>query len=110
MERDPRGWNVSPAPDGRGRPEKKEPRQRTPRPPRIGWRWVAFVAVAFALNYALATAFGPKENPQVTVPYTPYFLQQVRGDNVKEISSTGETIEGHFRKDVTYKKTKTDRF
>jgi cell division protease FtsH len=111
MERDPRGWHVSPAPDGRGKPEqKKEPSRRPPRPPRIGWRWIAFVVAAFALNYVLATTFGPKENVQVTVPYSPFFLAQVRADNVKEISSQGETIQGHFRREVTYNKTKTDRF
>jgi cell division protease FtsH len=58
----------------------------------------------------LATTFGPKENVQVTVPYSPFFLAQVRADNVKEISSQGETIQGHFRREVTYNKTKTDRF
>jgi cell division protease FtsH len=111
MERDPRGWHVSPAPDGRGKPEqKKEPSRRPPRPPRIGWRWIAFVVAAFALNYVLATTFGPKENVQVTVPYSPFFLAQVRADNVKEISSQGETIQGHFRREVTYQKTTTDRF
>src|SRR4051812_32092417 len=112
MERDPRGWNVTPAPDGRGKPEQaKEPGRRPQmRPPRVGWRWIVFIVVALAINYVVASAVGPNESKQVTVPYSPYFLGQVRGDNVKEISSQGETIQGHFRKEVTYKKTKTDRF
>src|SRR4051812_23740280 len=110
MERDPRGWNVSPAPDGRGKPERKEDKRPMPRPPRIGMRWIAFILVLLAVNYALASALGPKESKQVSVPYSPYFLDQVGRDNVKEISSRGETIEGHFRADVTFKKTKTDRF
>jgi cell division protease FtsH len=112
MERDPRGWNVTPAPDGRGKPEQaKEPGRRPQmRPPSVGWRWIVFIVAALAINYVIASAVGPNERPQVTVPYSPYFLGQVRGDNVKEISSQGETIEGHFRKEVTYKKTKTDRF
>jgi cell division protease FtsH len=111
MERDPRGWNVSPAPDGRGTPEQQsDQRTRMPRPPRIGWRWIAIVVGALALNYLVASTFGPKQHPQVTVPYSPYFLSQVNGDNVKEISSQGTTVQGHFRKQVDYKGTKTDRF
>src|SRR3954468_22543843 len=112
MERDPRGWNVTPAPDGRGKPEQPKEQGRRPqmRAPRVGWRWIAFIVVALAINYVVASAVGPNESKQVTVPYSPYFLGQVRGDNVKEISSQGTTIQGHFRKEVTYKKTKTDRF
>src|SRR5437763_5248536 len=111
MERDPRGWNVTPAPDGRGKPERpKEGSRRPPRPPRVGWRWIAFIVIALALNYVIASSFGPKEHPQVTVPYSPFFLGQVRADNVREISSQAETIQGHFRNEITYKKVKTDRF
>ena len=102
MERDPRGWNVSPAPDGRGAPEQPKPGARPPRPPRIGWRWIAVIVVALAVNYLVASALGPKENPQVTVPYSPFFLDQVGKNNVKEISSQGETVQGHFRRDVRY--------
>src|SRR4051812_36972865 len=110
MERDPRGWNVSPAPDGRGKPEPPKPPGR-PRPRMsIGWRWVAFVVIALAINYGLATVLAPKENRQVTVPYSPYFLQQVSKDNVKEISSKGETVQGHFKDKVKFDGTKTDRF
>src|SRR4051795_2932403 len=102
MERDPRGWNVSPAPDGRGAPEPPKPPSRTPRAPRVGWRWIAFIVAALAINYVIATALGPKENPQVTVPYSPFFLNQVTKDNVKEISSQGEKVTGRFLKDVRY--------
>src|SRR4051812_28357070 len=110
MERDPRGWNVHPAPDGRGTPAPPKPEGRAPRPPRIGWRWIAFIVAALAINYVLAVALGPKENPQVTVPYSPYFLDQVTSDNVKEISSQGETVQGHFRKEVKFDDKTTDRF
>src|SRR3954464_1300417 len=112
MERDPRGWNVTPAPDGRGKPEPPKEQRRRPqmRPPSVGWRWIAIIVIALALNYVVASTFGPNERPQVTVPYSPYFLGQVTTANVREISSQGETIEGHFRKEVAYKKPKTDRF
>src|SRR3954452_5607618 len=112
MERDPRGWNVNPAPDRRGKPEQAKGPGRRPqmRPPRVGWRWIVFIVAALAINYVIAIALGPKENPQVTVPYSPYFLGQVTKDNVKEISSQGETVQGHFRKDVKFDGKTTDRF
>src|SRR3954447_25922308 len=110
MERDPRGWNVSPAPDGRGKPEQPKPPMRSRTPSGAG-RWIAFIVAALAINYVLSvTLFGPNENPQVTVPYSPYFLSQVDKGNVKEISAQGEQVQGHFNKKVDYKGTKTDRF
>ena len=111
--RDPRGWNVTPAPDGRGKPEEpKEEGRRAPKPPGgVGWRFIAFVVALLALNFVLSTTvFGPKENPQVTVPYSPYFLSQIDKSNVKEISAQGEQVQGHFKNKVDYKGTKTDRF
>src|SRR3954447_26257065 len=107
--RDPRGWNVTPAPDGRGKPEEpKESRRRTPKAPGgVGWRFILFVVALLALNFVLSTTvFGPKGNPQVTVPYSPYFLHQVEASNVKDISAQGETVEGHFTKEVDFKGTK----
>jgi cell division protease FtsH len=102
MERDPRGWHVTPAPDGRGAPEPPKPPTRAPRPPRIGWRWIAFIVAALAINYVLASALRPNANPQVTVPYSPYFLNQVTSNNVKEISSEGEQVTGRFVKRVRF--------
>src|SRR3954449_10561477 len=112
MERDPRGWKVSPAPDGRGKPEEpKPPGRRAPSPPGgVGWRFIGVIVALLALNFILSTTvFGPKENPQVTVPYSPYFLQQVDKSNVREISAQGEKVHGHFKNKVDYKGTKTDR-
>src|SRR5689334_7296124 len=108
MERDPRGWNVHPAPDGRGRPEPpKEGRRRPTAPGGVGWRFIGFVVALLALNFILSTTvFGPNKNPQVTVPYSPYFLQQVDKNNVKEISAQGEQVDGHFKAKVDYKGTK----
>ena len=36
------------------------------------------------------------------IPYSPQFLEQVEKGNVKRISSTGETVNGEFKKEVTY--------
>src|SRR6185436_12842166 len=110
MERDPRGWNVSPSPDGRGKPE--QPKQPPVRPPRmrVAWRWVLFVLVLLTINYMVAGLVAPEKNKQVTVPYSPYFLDQVRHGNVKEISSQGEKVDGRFRKQVKFDDTTTNRF
>jgi cell division protease FtsH len=79
-------------------------------------RWILVIAAAFAINFALANAFGPRDDPQVTIPYTPFFLEQVRAGNVEEVSSQGETVEGTFKKKTRYdppgddKAVTTDRF
>ena len=44
------------------------------------------------------------------MPYTPTFIAQVKADNVKEISSEGDTIQGEFKKDVKYKDKKAGSF
>ena len=43
------------------------------------------------------------QGPQlVRVPYSPFFLSQVRSGNVKEITSVGTAIQGTFEKPTTY--------
>jgi cell division protease FtsH len=41
-------------------------------------------------------------NAPVRVPYSPTFLNQVKGNNVKQISSTGDAIQGTFKSAVRY--------
>jgi cell division protease FtsH len=54
----------------------------------------------FLLNWMLSSFFiaTPK---RLTVPYTT-FTEQLERDNVAEVSSRGDTIQGTFRKEVTY--------
>ncbi len=99
MPRDKRGWQVSPAPDGRGMPEQ------TPSGPpphrRMGFLW--FVLVLVAINWVTLLLFQPKTGEQrVTVPFNPYFLQQVQGGEVKSISTKGDTIQGTFKAKLRY--------
>jgi cell division protease FtsH len=98
MPRDKRGWQVAPAPDGRGMPE--QPGQRPPhRRPAFLW----FVLALIALNWISVLAFQPSTGEQrVTVPFSPFFLQQVKGGAVRSISSKGDTVEGNFRAKVRY--------
>jgi cell division protease FtsH len=64
------------------------------------------VILLLALNLWLSSrALAP--NPRVHVPYSPFFLNQVKGDpvngsNVREVSTTGNSIQGTFKKAVKY--------
>jgi cell division protease FtsH len=102
MPRDERGWQVAPAPDGRGMPD-----QHKPSPPhRLRGFWV-FVLVLLAVNWISVLAFQPVGQQRVKVPFSPYFLQQVQAGDVKSISSTGDTIQGTFTTKLRYPPTDT---
>ena len=93
---DPKGWRVEPAPDGRGAPPAPKP----PMFPR-NRKWIALIVGLLALNFVAAfITGGPEKRPQV--PYSPFFLDQVKAGNVQEISSRGETIQGDLKKAATF--------
>jgi cell division protease FtsH len=99
MPRDKRGWQVSPAPDGRGMPEQAPKGPPVHRRPAFVW----FVVLLLALNWISVLAFAPTTGqPRVTVSFNPFFLEQVKGGEVKSISSTGDTIQGTFRHKLRY--------
>src|SRR5438067_12064164 len=81
--------------------------------PDAGWRRIAwFVAVTIVLlglNYWAASR--ATQHVRVRIPYSPFFLQQVRDGNVSSITSKGTTIEGLFAHATKYgKSSKTRRF
>ncbi|MBV9473576.1 MAG: ATP-dependent zinc metalloprotease FtsH [Solirubrobacterales bacterium] len=92
----PPGWKVTPAPDGRGQ------RPGTPSTgPRSRWIIAAVVVALLALNLWISSqALQP--NAPVRIPYSPTFLTQVQSGNVREISSTGDSIQGTFKQPVKY--------
>jgi cell division protease FtsH len=97
MPQDKRGWRVAPAPDGRGLPEEHKPR-----PPH---RWLAFwifFAVLLAVNWISVLVVQPGSQPRVTVPFSPYFINEVNAGQVKSIASTGDTIQGTFTTKLRY--------
>jgi cell division protease FtsH len=97
MPQDRGGWRVAPAPDGRGAPEQPKP----PPPHRLRMFWV--VAIAFlALNWLIVLLSAPAGQPRVSVPFSPYFINQVNAGQVKSISSRGDTIQGTFASAVRY--------
>ena len=98
MPRDERGWQVAPAPDGRGMPK-----QAPSGPPVHRTRgFLIFVLVLFALNWALVLASQPGGQPRVRIPFNPTFLQQVTDKNVASISSKGTSIQGTFKAKQRY--------
>jgi cell division protease FtsH len=98
MPRDKRGWQVSPAPDGRGMPEQAP---SGPPPHRTrGFLW--FVVALIALNWVSVLAFQPGGERRVTVPFSPYFIEQVKAGEVRSISSRGDSVEGKFKTKLRY--------
>jgi len=94
MPRDKRGWQVSPAPDGRGMPEQTPTKPPTHRKPSFWW----FVLFVITVNWLSVLIFQPSSGEQrVTVPFSPYFLEKLRYDQIKSVSSKGDAIEGKFK-------------
>jgi cell division protease FtsH len=88
-------------------PRSPEPPPRSPatpsqRPrPRFRWWWIAFALALLALNYWAGTR-AMENAPRLSVPYSPFFLDQVRDGNVAEITSEGSTIQGSFERPQSY--------
>jgi cell division protease FtsH len=87
-------WRVEGAPPTP--PETDGPQK--PRSPwlRFGWMLVVLLAINWIISSFL---LAPPE--RTSVSYT-FFLTQVQSANVKEITSTGDTIEGEFTKKASY--------
>ena len=99
----PRGWRVTPAPDGRGATPTPAPEGgKPPVSPRFSWRAVLFIGALFLLNFWFASVFLAKQAAHTRVPYSPLFIQQVGRGNVAEISSKGSAIEGVFKRPVRH--------
>src|SRR5579875_1193629 len=99
LPRDKRGWQVSPAPDGRGMPEQPP---SGPPPHRMRGFWY-FVIALVALNWLSVLFFQPSSGEQrVTVPFSPYFLEHVKSGQVGSIASKGDTIQGKFKVKLSY--------
>jgi cell division protease FtsH len=66
-----------------------------------GFWW--FVLALIAVNWLSVLFFQPSTGEErVTVPFSPYFLEQVKGGTVNTISSKGDTIQGKFKAKQRY--------
>ncbi|MDQ6779260.1 MAG: ATP-dependent zinc metalloprotease FtsH [Actinomycetota bacterium] len=102
MPRDKGGWQVAPAPDGRGTPEEHKPRP----PHRLRGFWI-FVFVLLAVNWASVLLVQPAGQVRINVPFSPFFLNEVNAGQVKSISSKGDSIQGTFTTKLRYPPTDT---
>ena len=68
--------------------------------PRIRWWWIAALGL-LALNFWAGTR-ATEDEPRLSVPYSPFFLEQIRKGNVAEIKSEGTTIQGAFKRPQRY--------
>src|SRR3954470_13386337 len=81
---------------GPASPSAPSPRRR----PRIAW-WVAFAVALFAVNYWVGSR-ATQHASRVRVPYSPFFLEQVRAGEVDSITSKGTAIQGTFEHPQSY--------
>jgi cell division protease FtsH len=63
--------------------------------------FIAFLLGLLAVNLLISIlTSGPASRPRV--PYQPFFINQVTANNVQDISSEGDSIEGTLKNDATY--------
>jgi cell division protease FtsH len=94
--------------------ETPPPRGSSPPPQRsrfrLSPRWIVFFIVLLTLNLFISMRATRPES-RVRVPYSPFFLQQVRARNVQEITSKGTDIQGMFKSKTAFEDAKpTTRF
>jgi cell division protease FtsH len=86
------------------------PPSSSPNRPQRPWfrpspRWIVFFLVLAGLNLFLTSrAMQPTE--RVRVPYSPFFVDQVKADHVKSITSKGTAIQGDFTQKMSYQGSK----
>jgi cell division protease FtsH len=97
LPRDKRGWQVAPAPDGRGTPPSNQP------PPHRRRGFLYFAVTLLAVNLLLSVIFNQTSSqPRVTIPFSPYFISEVTAGKVRSITTTGDSVQGVFKKKVRY--------
>ena len=94
-------WKVE---GGRDRKEPGTPRGIfAPGHRRFLWIVIAMLAV----NWVIASRI-PVDHKRISVPYS-YFREQAQANNIAEVSSKGETIQGKVRRDIRYPPGKNGR-
>jgi len=79
------------------------PEQAPSGPPphrRRGFLW--FVLALIALNWLSVLLSLPSGQPRVSIPFKPFFLQQVQAGQVASISTKGDSVQGTFKTKLRY--------
>src|SRR5262249_22721942 len=99
-----RGQATGPPAAPQGSPSPRRPRWRSM------WGWFVLGIVLLVINFYFGgRAMQPAS--RVRVPYSPFFLDQVKANHVAEITSKGTAIQGTFTKELSYQGSKpTTRF
>jgi cell division protease FtsH len=63
--------------------------------------WIGAIVVTLGLNYWLASR-ATQAPPRVRIPYSPFFIGEVKDGHVRQITSTGTAIQGTFRGPLRY--------
>jgi cell division protease FtsH len=102
---DDRVTDTPPAsPRGSSTPPSQRPRFR------LSPRWIVLFLALLALNIFITNRTMEPES-RVRVPYSPFFLDQVKAGNVESITSKGTDLQGTFTKELRYEDSKpTTRF
>jgi cell division protease FtsH len=91
------------------------PRGSSPRSPQRPWfrlsrGWILFALALLAFNFYLGSR-ATQPPSRVRVPYSPFFLNQVKAGHVSQITSKGTAIQGTFTKKLRYQGSRpTTRF
>jgi cell division protease FtsH len=88
------------------------PRGTSPTAPQRPWfrpAWIVFFLALLALNAFLAIR-ATEPTPRARIPYSPFFLNQVRAGHVASITSKGTDIQGTFTQEVRYDGKPTRQF
>jgi cell division protease FtsH len=110
-QEDPKRSDLPEAPSS---PRSSEPPERSratgsQRPRfRISPWWIAIALALFAVNFWLGSRV-TDEDPRLSIPYSPFFLEQVRKQNVAKITSEGTTIQGSFIRPERYSNSQPTR-
>ena len=84
-----------------GSPEPEAPKGPSRRSFRPGLGWVVVFVLVLGVN-VFVTNRATKPTSRVRVPYSPFFLDQVRTGHVASITSKGTAIQGTFTKKLRY--------
>jgi cell division protease FtsH len=98
-------------PKATGPPRPQDPTPGTPsRRPRFRInRWWILVALGLVVVNFYVGSRVTEDEPRLDVPYSPFFLEQVRKRNVARITSEGTTIQGSFIRPERYSNSQPTR-